>query len=281
MPIDIPTLLATEPITWDASWTERDVILYHLGVGAGDPPDDDAALRWCYERDLAVLPSFGVIPGFCPIETLVELPGLDIDLRKLLHTDQDLTLHRSLPTTAAAMSTLRPLGVYDLRAGAVVVLEVDTTIEGDPAATNTLTMFIADEGGFGGEPQPRGRRVRTPRRDPDATVATPTLPQQALLYRLSGDRNPIHVDPAFAAGGGFDQPILHGLCTYGFAMRAAIDGLLDGDVDQVAGFQARFTGVVVPGQTISHDLWREDAGIVIESRTEDDTVLKQALVRLR
>lgn len=281
MPIDIDTLMASEPLVWDSSWTERDVILYHLGIGAGNPPDDAAALRRSYERDLQVLPSFAVIPGFCAIDDLTGLPGLDIDLRNLLHSEQNLRVEGPLPTSATAISTLRPLGVYDLRAGASVMLEITTTVDGATVATNTMTVFITGEGDFGGDSPPRERRVRVPKRDPDAVVTTPTLPQQALLYRLSGDRNPIHVDPEFAAGGGFERPILHGLCTFGMAMRAVVDTYLNGADERIAGFRTRFSGVVVPGDSITHRLWETDDGIVVESSTDADAVLKQALVTLR
>ena len=276
MPIDIDALLAADPIEWDSSWTQKDVILYHLGIGAGVPATDPAELRLTYEPDLVVMPSFGTVPGFLPIPSYADLPGFDIDLRMLVHGEHDLVLHRPLPAEATATSSARATGVYDKRSGASVVFENTTTVDGEPIATNTMTAFIRGEGGFGGDAGPSGDRIRPPRRDPDAVVETPTLEQQALLYRLSGDANPLHADPAFAAVGGFERPILHGMCTFGIACKAAVHALLDGDTTAVTRYQARFSGVVLPGDTLTHSLWREDEGIVIESRVDDRAVLKQA-----
>lgn len=281
MTIDIDRVLASDPLEWDSSWAKSDVIRYHLGIGAGVPPDDAHELRYVYERDLVTLPTFGTVPGFMPIQRLSDIPGLDIDLRALLHAEHELTVHGRLPTSANATSACRPIAVHDLRVGAAVVFETTTTVEGQVLLTNTMTAFIKGEGGFGGDAGPGRSRVRAPRRDPDATVVTSTLPQQALWYRLSGDANPLHVDPEFATAAGFDKPILHGMCTFGMAGKAAVDALLDGDVSLVQDVRARFSGVVTPGETIEHDLWREEDDILIESRVGDRTVLKQARIGLR
>ncbi len=280
MPIDIDTLLAADPITWDSSWTADDVILYHLGVGSGVSATDPTELRYVYERDLVVLPTFGTVPGFMPIHRFLDLPGLDVDLRMLVHGDHDLRLSAPLPTQATAISSCRPRAVYDKRSGASVEFEMTTEVDGQVVLTNVMTAFIKGEGGFDGDPGPTAPRIRPPRRDADAVVTTPTLPQQALLYRLSGDANPLHVDPEFAAFAGFDRPILHGMCTFGMAGKSAVDTLLDGDVAAVRGMQARFSGVVMPGDTLTHHLWREDDGIIVESRVGDRAVLKQARLQL-
>ena len=278
MPIDIDTLLAADPITWDSSWTESDVILYHLGIGAGVPATEARELRYTFEQELVVLPTFGTVPGFMPIHNFLALPGLDVDLRMLVHGDHDLRIAGPLPTAATATSSCRPRAVYDKRSGASVEFEMTTTVDDQVLLTNTMTAFIKGEGGFGGDPGPSAPRIRPPRRDPDAVVEAPTLEQQALLYRLSGDANPLHVDPAFAAFAGFERPILHGMCTFGMAGKAAVDALLDGDVTVVTGMQARFSGVVLPGDTLTHALWREDEGIIVETRVGDRAVLKQALI---
>jgi acyl dehydratase len=281
MPIDIDALLAADPIEWDSSWTERDVLLYHLGIGAGVPATDVGELTYTYERDLRVLPTFGTVIGFMPIHHFAALPGLDVDLRMLVHGEHDLQLDGPLPVAATARSSCRAVAVHDKRSAAAVVFEVTTEVEGRVVATNAMTAFIRGEGGFGGDAGPGGARIRPPRREPDAVVETPTFEQQALLYRLTGDANPLHVDPEFAAVGGFDRPILHGMCTFGMAAKAAVDHLLDGDRDRVAGFAARFSGIVLPGDVLIHQLWREDDGIVVETRVDDRAVLKQARIDLR
>lgn len=280
MPIDIPTLLAADPITWDASWSARDAILYHLGIGAGVPATEPRELRRTYERDLSVLPTFGTVPGFMPIHHFRDLPGLDVDLRMLVHGAHDLRLAGPLPTAATATSSCRAVAVHDKRSGASIDFEMTTEVDGQVLVTNTMTAFVKGEGGFGGDPGPTPPRIRPPRRDPDAIVTTPTFAQQALLYRQSGDANPLHVDPVFAAFAGFQRPILHGMCTFGMAGRAAVDHLLDGDDAAVTGFQARFSGVVLPGDVLVHQLWREAEGILVETRVGDRAVLKQALLTL-
>jgi acyl dehydratase len=281
MPIDVDALLAADPITWDSSWTTRDVILYHLGIGCGVPATSPRELRRTYERDLVALPTFGTVPGFMPIHHFLQLPGLDVDLRMLVHGEHDLQVHAPLPSQASATSACRATAVHDKRSGASVTFEVTTHVDGRVLLTNTMTAFIRGEGGFGGDPGPAGPRIRPPRRDPDAVVTQATLEQQALLYRLSGDANPLHVDPEFAAVGGFDRPILHGMCTFGMAGRAAVEHLLDGDGERVTRFQARFSGVVYPADTLTHSLWQEDEGVLVETRVGERTVLKQALLTLR
>lgn len=284
MPIDIDAVLSADPITWDSSWTESDVILYHLGIGAGVPATDPGELALTYEwveGGLKVMPSFATIPGFMPIPKFAEVPGLDVDLRMLLHGEHVLTIHQPLPTSATATSSCRPVAVHDKRSGAQVVFETTTSVDGEPVATNSMIAFVRGEGGFGGEPGPSPERIRVPSREPDAVVETPTLEQQALLYRLNGDANPLHADPAFAAVGGFDRPILHGLCTYGIACKAAVQALLDGDTTAVAEYRTRFSGVVMPGDTLTHRLWREDDQILIDTRVDDTAVLKMCRISLR
>ena len=280
MPIDTDKLFAYEK-SWDASWTAQDVVLYHLGVGAGDPPTDPGELAYTYEPKLKVLPSFGVVPAFLPIPEFVQIPGLDVNFAMLLHGEQETAVHGPVPTEATATSTIRPVALYDKGKGALLVNEVVTSVDGQPVFTNQMSAFIRGEGGFGGDSGP-ANPVVIPDREPDLVVASRTLPQQALLYRLNGDANPLHADPDFAKLGGFDRPILHGLCTYGVVCKAAVDAALDGDVTRVTGYRARFTGVVYPGETIATRIWREDGELLLEATVpdRDATVLSNGQLTL-
>lgn len=270
MPIDVERVLGAELGPNEFEWDPDRVILYHLGVGAGVPPTDPGELTYAYEPDLRVLPSFGTIPPFGVMVDVISVPGLDINPAMLLHGEQELTVHRTIPTTARVASHGRVIGVHDKGTAALVVVEVETTdrSSGELLFTNRSSLFVRGEGGFGGDPGPSVSRA-VPDRAPDVMVESPTLPNQALLYRLSGDKNPLHVDPGFAALGGFDRPILHGLCTYGIVCKAMVDGALDGETDRVGGYSARFSGVVFPGETIVTSIWDEGVDLVATATTAE------------
>ena len=173
---------------------------------------------------------------------LVGLEGLSFNPMMLLHGEQEIELSGPIPSQAKVDNTAKVSGVYDKGKGALVVVEAQTNDEsGRPLFVNRFAAFLRGEGGFGGEPGPAPGN-EPPARDPDHVVESPTLPQQALLYRLSGDKNPLHIDPSFAQLGGFDRPILHGLCSYGIVCKAVVDTALGGDVGAVAGYRARFSG---------------------------------------
>ena len=259
MPID-PALAigATLPET-EISWTSSDVLLYHLALGAGGSPTDARELRYAYEQDLQVLATFAVVATSLGVTEAprVSYPGIEIDLARVLHGTQRVDVHRPLPVEGSATAVQRVVNVYDKGSAAVVVTETAVTdADGAPLWTNTSSIFARGEGGFGGERGPSGK-LELPDREPDATLITPTLPQQALWYRLLGDRNPLHVDPAFAAAAGFPAPILHGLATYGIVCKALTDALLDGDASRVRGFGVRFAGVVYPGETLRTLAWAD------------------------
>ncbi|MDX1447626.1 MAG: MaoC/PaaZ C-terminal domain-containing protein [Acidimicrobiia bacterium] len=282
MPIDVDRVAGADLPATRHSWDVDDVILYHLGVGAGDPPTDPGELAYVYEGSLKVLPTFATVPMFASMMGILNLEGLDVNPAMILHGEQSVRLHRPIPAAASVVNHGRVTEVYDKGKGAVAVVEISTVTEsGEELFTNTAAIYVRGEGGFGGDPGPEPAH-RPPQREPDAEFSSTTLPQQALLYRLSGDKNPLHADPAFAAFGGFDRPILHGLCTYGVVCKAVVDHLLDGDVTAVAGFDARFSGVVFPGETIVTRAWRADGAILVEARTSerDQTVLANAAVLL-
>jgi acyl dehydratase len=269
VPIDIERVLAAEfPLT-TYTWTDRDVILYHLGIGAGNPPTDETELRYTYEGDLRVLPSFATIPPFQTMMSLGNVDGMDINLSQILHGEQETVVHRPIPTSGTVRHRAAVVGVYDKGKGALAVIEIESTEEksGEILFTNRSSIFIRGEGGFDGEQGP-STKVEVPDRQPDHSVDSPTMPQQALLYRMSsGDLNPLHVDPGFAMFAGYDRPILHGLCTYGIVLKAAVDSVFGGDPTTVERYSARFTGVVFPGETIATELWQAEDGLFIRART--------------
>jgi acyl dehydratase len=270
MPIDLSYVGKTlDKVTY--SYTERDVMLYALGVGCGREQ-----LEFTYEKDLQVLPTFAVIASF---PAMMLLGGvLRVNPVMVLHGEQAIALKAPIPTRGTLTTTPTVSAVYDKGKGAVAVIETDTVDEkGTLLFHNTASIFMRGEGGFGGERGPSGPRNVPPDRKPDKSVSYTTMPQQALIYRLSGDMNPLHADPAFAKLGGFDVPILHGLCTYGLAGRAVLEAFCGNDPKRLKGFEVRFSGVVFPGETLTTDMWDVGGGtIVVTARTERGEALSSA-----
>jgi acyl dehydratase len=257
MPIDPAVAVGADLGVTKFEWTSTDVLLYHLALGA-----DTSDLSYVLEDRLKVLPTFGVVaPNFRMFEPpAVTFPGIDIDLSKVLHGTQSITVHSALPASGQAMAQSRIADVWDKGKAAVIIQEATvTTPSGDPLWTTRSGIFARGEGGFGGSRGP-SERLPAPTGAPVLEIEVPTLPQQALLYRLCGDRNPLHADPAFAAMAGFDRPILHGLCTYGVVCKALVDGLLDGDVTKVETFSTRFAGILFPGESLLIRAWQTETG---------------------
>lgn len=283
MPIDVDKAVGGELHGLSFSWSQDDVILYNLGVGAGNPPDDPAELKYAYEGDLVAVPSFGTIPPFAMMMNLGSVEGIDIDLTRVLHGDQTLTIHGPIPTSGKVSQSGRVVDVFDKGRGALIVLEVVSVLEktGETLFTNRSGIYVRGEGGFGGVSGPSAGNA-VPDRAPDTVVESRVLPQQALLYRMSsGDKNPLHADPAFAAMAGFDRPILHGLCTYGVVLKAVTETVLGGEPERVRSYKARFTGHVFPGETLVTRIWVESGVYLVETETKDrgKTVLANGAVR--
>jgi acyl dehydratase len=271
MPIDPDRAIGASLPGSTYSWDEDDLILYHLAVGAGVPPTDPHELGYTYEGDLRALPTFGTVPPFGLMMSLGMVDGLDFELAQVLHGEQELELHRPIPTSGTVVQEGKVTHVFDKGKGALVVMEIESRLEkdGEPVFTNRPSVYLRGEGGFGGDPGP-STTIEVPERDPDAMVSSPTLPQQALLYRVaSGDRNPLHADPGFAAFAGYERPILHGLCTYGIVGKAVVDRSLDGDGGAMSRFRARFSGVVFPGETVLTRIWDEEDGLIVEASVEE------------
>jgi 3-hydroxyacyl-CoA dehydrogenase/3a,7a,12a-trihydroxy-5b-cholest-24-enoyl-CoA hydratase len=255
-----------EPSTFE--YTDRDVMLYALGVGASTDE-----LQYVFERGLKVIPTFGVIPAFPALGSLVGVAKINPVM--ILHGEQAIEIRKPFPVKGKLTTVGTIKGIYDKGRGALVVVDAETTDEaGETLCVNTFGIFVRGEGGFGGDRGPSGRRNLPPERAPDEVVEMQTLPQQAAIYRLSGDRNPLHIDPDFAKMAGFDKPILHGLCTFGHVARAVIQKYCDGDSDRFKGLDARFTGVVFPGEKIITEMWKEsDSQIILQAKTERGEVV--------
>ncbi|CAL9589800.1 hypothetical protein SUDANB105_05200 [Streptomyces sp. enrichment culture] len=285
MPIDAAKALAAEPRTGEISWTPKDVLLYHLGIGAGIPATDPDELRYTLESRLHVLPSFATVAGAGSPGVIsgLSMPGVEVDLARVLHGGQSLTVHRAIPPEGKATATSRIAAVHDKGNAAVLVLRTDVGDPEGPLWTNDARIFVRGEGGWGGERGPSAR-LDPPAGEPDLTVERPVREDQALLYRLSGDWNPLHADPEFAKVAGFDRPILHGLCTYGITLKAVVDTLLDGEVGRVRSYDTRFAGVVHPGETLRIRMWRQEGAVRVAVSAVDrgdapvlaDTIVQHA-----
>jgi acyl dehydratase len=283
MPIDRDKALAHTFPGGEGSYREDDVILYHLGVGAGVPATDPNELEYTYEKNLKVLPSFATVARSGGGGGLFAVPGLEFNPALMLHGEQEVEVHKPLPPASKLKSQSRIADIFDKGKAALAVMEVAVRDEQDePLFTNRMSLFLRGEGGFGGPAGPKVGNV-PPEREPDGVIETTTLPQQALLYRLNGDKNPLHCDPEFAARGGFDVPIIHGLCSYGVVCKAIVDGVLGGDVTKVAKYYARFRGVAFPGETYLTSYWKEGNTLIVEAKSKerDAIIISNAAVTLR
>jgi acyl dehydratase len=262
MPIDVATALAAKLEPIEFSWTSSDIQLYHLGLGAGADPMDARELRYLVDDTPQVLPTFGNVAAtfHATKPPTVQFPGIDIELSKVLHASERIEVPAPLPPSGSGKAVTRFTEIWDKGKAAVIWSETKVSApDGSLLWTQKRSIFARGEGGFGGErgPSGAGGSDGAPDRAPDLEVDVPILPQQALLYRLCGDRNPLHSDPEFAAAAGFSQPILHGLCTYGMVCKAITDAMLDGDATAVAAYGARFAGVAFPGETLKVGIWKE------------------------
>lgn len=261
MPINLDEALGAELDPVDFSWTSSDVQLYHLGLGAGGDPMDPRELRYLVDNTPQVLPTFGnVAQSFHMTEPpTVKFPGIDIELSRVLHASEAISAPAPIPASGSGRAVTRFTDIWDKGKAAVIWSETTVTApDGTLLWTQKRSIFARGEGGFGGERGP-STTVEAPDRAPDLELDIVTLPQQALLYRLCGDRNPLHSDPGFAIAAGFPRPILHGLCTYGMTCKALVDAVLDGDAAQVGSYGARFAGVVFPGETLRANVWKDGA----------------------
>lgn len=264
------SLIGVESEPYERSWTSKDALLYAVGVGAGlgEPLEE---LAFTTENSIGitqqVLPTYAVLLGQAPRGAKLG----DFDPAMLVHAEQALELHRPLPVDGTLRTTSKVTGIYDKGSGALVSTEavaVDPST-GDPMITTRSSMFIRGEGGFGGDRGPRDDWAK-PDTEPHARVTYETRPEQALVYRLSGDRNPLHADPKFAGRAGFERPILHGLCTYGVTGRALLHALAGSDPARFTSMYGRFSKPVLPGESLTISIWRTGNGTAVFQTTKDD-----------
>ncbi len=255
------------------SWTSKDALLYAVGVGAGI---DELAFTTENSHDVPqrVLPTMAAVIG-AGVSGVTSAIG-PFDFSMLVHGEQSFVQHREIPVEGSLTATGKIVGIYDKGSGAVVAVEgecVDNAT-GEMLLTVGSAIFIRGEGGWGGDRGPSGDRNAAPDRAADALVSYRVRPDQALTYRLSGDRNPLHSDPWFAALAGFDRPILHGLCTYGFTGRALLHSMCDSDPAKFRSMEGRFASPVFPGEELTIEMWNEGAGeCIFQTRGEDGRVV--------
>jgi acyl dehydratase len=261
----------------------QDTALYNFSVGLGQDPMDERQLDFLYEPRLKVMPSMPVVlgaPGFWSRN-----PDTGIDWKQILHGEQGLVLHRPLPTEGEVIGRSRITGLVDRGAGKGALMyserEVLDARTGERLATLTSTSFMRGDGGFGGPSGPVKQPHPEPERAPDITLDLATRPEQAAVYRLNSDLNPLHIDPTIAKAAGFPRPILHGLCTFGTVCHALLRTLCDYDTTRFGRMELRFSSPVFPGETIRTEIWHEDGGAAFRARLleRDVVVVRNGLFR--
>lgn len=237
-------------------YAARDTMLYALALGFGDPATDIQQLKFTYEACLLAIPTMAVTLG--AVKPWYKNPDFGIDWKRMLHGEERLELFQPIPVAAKVAGRRRIGNIIDRgEKGAVVFLHRDITdcASGQLIARTTSTMVLRGDGGFGGPTGPVPKPHMLPDRAPDHVIERRTMPQNALLYRLCGDMNPLHADPEIASGAGFKAPILHGLCTFGLAGRAILEMACDHDPARLAEIGVRFTAPVYPGETLRTSIW--------------------------
>ncbi|MBN8919437.1 MAG: MaoC family dehydratase N-terminal domain-containing protein [Rhizobiales bacterium] len=274
MAIDYDRLMALEIPPFEHRYTERDTMLYALGLGFGQDPLNEAELAFVYEKDLKVPPTMA-----CVLANNAWMRTMDtgIDYVKVVHGEQTFRLHRPLPAAARVVGHSRVLDIIDKGAGKGAIVYTERTVKdadsGETLATVVHTAFCRGDGGFGGPERPSAPSHPVPQRAPDIVVDIATRPETALIYRLSGDYNPLHAEPAMAAKAGDKQPILHGLATFGIAGHAILKTLCDYDPAGLAGMSGRFSSPVFPGETIRTEIWREDNAASFQVKVAERNVI--------
>lgn len=266
------------------TFDERDTVLYALGVGAPYNWVDPDELKFVYERHVhfCALPTMPVIYSSKTIDDIVagNIAGIEFNPMMLVHGEQSLVIKKLLPTSGTIRCTPTIRNIFDKGSGMVIVTEVRCVDAHDEEiAVTTSSMFIRGLGGFGGE-RGSSEKITMPDRAPDILHEDKTLDRQALIYRLSGDINPLHADPAMAALGSFETPILHGLATFGFAGRAVLKHFCDNDPSRFVAMQARFSREVYPGDTLVTEMWEVDGAVLCQTKAKERDVVVLSNVKI-
>lgn len=284
MPLDYPAILDLKETGKCFTYTDRDTMLYALGIGLGGDPMNEDELRFIYEKELRAVPTLATVVAW---GAGVSTEKLGVNYKLVLHGEEQTILHRPMPVAATIVADSSVAEVYDKGEGKGAVIVRQTVLrdeaDGQPIATLNRTIFARGDGGVGGSKEPQPAPHAVPDRAPDKLLEYAVAPNQATIYRLCGDRNPLHIEPERARAAGFSRPILHGLCSYGFTCRAALEAFCDFDPSIVASHQARFSSPVFPGDTLRVSLWRDGDIVSFEASVpaREVTVLKNGKTVLR
>jgi acyl dehydratase len=276
MPISYPAILDLKTEGQSFAWRDRETMLYALGIGMGSDPLNMDELPFVYENNLKAVPTLATVVAW----GAGPMGKTGINYLMVVHGEQSVTFHKPMPTEAEIIADSRIAGSYDKGPGKGAVIYTETVIKdaktGEPIATLLGSTFARGDGGFGGPSDGAPTPHEVPSRAPEQSIDIPTRPDQALIYRLSGDRNPLHSDPAIAKAAGFPRPILHGLCTYGITCRAVLQTYADYDPAKIKSHAVRFSSPVYPGETITVDMWKDGNTVSFEARVKERgvTVIK-------
>ncbi len=272
MAINYDKLMSLKTQGQEFQYGERETMLYALGAGFGRDPMNTKELPFVYEKNLVAMPTLATVVSW----GAGNMRESGINYLMVVHGEQKLTLHRPMPVAARISVDTRTIGAWDKGEGKGAIVVTETVISekgGNKICTLESTTFARGDGGFGGPREGAPVPHTLPARAPDQTVELDTRPDQALLYRLSGDRNPLHADPEIAALAGFPRPILHGLCTYGTCARALVTSVADYDPSRITGFDVRFSSPVFPGETILVDIWKDGSIASFRARVKERDVV--------
>lgn len=285
MPINYEQLVALKNLGQKYSFTDREVMLYAYGIGMGSDPMEENELAFVNEATVEPRP-LKVVPTFASVAAYGAEPG-EMKINRLMSVDgeRDITFHKPFPTTAHITADSAILAVFDKGKEKGAVIRYQTVLknsEGEPLATLVSSRFARGDGGFGGTSEGQPEPHQVPARVPDKIIEISTRPDQALIYRLCGDRNPLHSDPEYAKRAGFLRPILHGMCTYGITCRGILRAYADFDPSAFRRHAARFSSPVYPGETVTLEMWKDGSVISFEGKVKARgvTVIKNGMTVL-